>query len=52
MESDIEIRDTLHYTEFKSVREPRGIDESASESGVIIDIGNRQLSEISEEPLT
>jgi hypothetical protein len=41
LESDDEIRDTLHFTEFKSVREPRGIDDSASESGELVDIKNK-----------
>jgi hypothetical protein len=40
-ESDKEIRETLHFTEFKSVREPRGIDDSASESGELVDIENK-----------
>jgi hypothetical protein len=41
--SDDEIRETLHFTEFKSVREPRGIDDSATESGELVDIENEQL---------
>lgn len=49
-QSDDAIRETLHFTEFKSVREPRGIDDSASESGELVDIENKQLSEINEEP--